>query len=71
MEATGYCDQCRKEVEVEELHFLGFNCTVYFKCGHHIHYIFAFKSTREHHELDADKPSFEASTLPIALIPHP
>ena len=56
MKGKAYCDTCKKDVPVKKVYFAGFHCTVYLGCGHHIHFVFAGKFVKEHH--DIQKESF-------------
>lgn len=51
MKMKAYCEECGKDVGVKEIYFAGFHCNVYLKCGHHIHFVFAERSTKEHHDI--------------------
>ena len=51
MKATCYCEQCRKNVKIKEIHFAGFNATLFLSCAHDVHYVFAYKSKADHANL--------------------
>lgn len=67
MKATCYCEQCRKNVKIKEIHFAGFNANVYLKCGHDVHYVFAYKSKADHANLSLmGQATFDTAHIPSA-----